>query len=246
VPRIRPPSSRRTLLRKSRRVRSISRASRRRWTSCGAATSGRSWARCCSFSPSSVSSPGAAHRGSERHELSGSRPARRPGGRRSPPRCRFRPGAAGLPHAAAGRGGHDGRAAAANHRREPRSPVLLLARRAATPTIAALRRLGEGAELVTYPCEAHGCAARETLLDWVARMIEWYDRYVRNSGAPGRPAPARGCCRPTGSRLEEVAVPLRRFHAEAGSGTQRNRGARAHDRQNRDDGGGENGRADPH
>jgi dipeptidyl aminopeptidase/acylaminoacyl peptidase len=49
---------------------------------------------------------------------------------------------------------------------------------------AALKGLGARAELVTYPYEAHGYAARETLLDCVARMIEWYDRYVKNAGAP--------------------------------------------------------------
>ena len=52
---------------------------------------------------------------------------------------------------------------------------------------AALKGLGARAELVTYPYEAHGYAARETLLDCVARMIDWYDRYVKNAG-PARPA----------------------------------------------------------
>ena len=46
---------------------------------------------------------------------------------------------------------------------------------------AALKGLGARAELVTYPYEAHGYAARETLLDCVARMIAWYDRYVKNA-----------------------------------------------------------------
>ena len=46
---------------------------------------------------------------------------------------------------------------------------------------AALKGLGARAELVTYPHEAHGYAARETLLDCVARMIEWYDRHVKNA-----------------------------------------------------------------
>jgi dipeptidyl aminopeptidase/acylaminoacyl peptidase len=46
---------------------------------------------------------------------------------------------------------------------------------------AALKGLGGRATLVTYPNEAHGYAARETLLDCVARMIEWYDRYVKNA-----------------------------------------------------------------
>ncbi len=49
---------------------------------------------------------------------------------------------------------------------------------------AALKGLGARAELVTYPYEAHGYAARETLLDCVARMIDWYDRYVKNAGTP--------------------------------------------------------------
>jgi len=44
---------------------------------------------------------------------------------------------------------------------------------------AALQGLGATAQLVTYPFEAHGYAARETILDCVARMIEWYDRYVK-------------------------------------------------------------------
>jgi dipeptidyl aminopeptidase/acylaminoacyl peptidase len=52
---------------------------------------------------------------------------------------------------------------------------------------AALKGLGGHAELVTYPYEAHGYAARETLLDCVARMIAWYDRYVKPAGA-ARPA----------------------------------------------------------
>jgi len=50
---------------------------------------------------------------------------------------------------------------------------------------AALKGLGARATLVTYPYEAHGYAARETLLDRLARMIEWFDRYVK--GAAARP-----------------------------------------------------------
>jgi dipeptidyl aminopeptidase/acylaminoacyl peptidase len=46
---------------------------------------------------------------------------------------------------------------------------------------AALKGLGARVSLVTYPYEAHGYAARETLLDCVARMIDWYDRYVKNA-----------------------------------------------------------------
>jgi len=51
---------------------------------------------------------------------------------------------------------------------------------------AALKGLGGRVTLVTYPYEAHGYAARETLLDRLARMIEWYDRYVKD--APARAA----------------------------------------------------------
>ena len=54
---------------------------------------------------------------------------------------------------------------------------------------AALKGLGARADLVTYPYEAHGYAARETLLDCVARMIDWYDRFVKNAG-PAQPAPS--------------------------------------------------------
>jgi dipeptidyl aminopeptidase/acylaminoacyl peptidase len=46
---------------------------------------------------------------------------------------------------------------------------------------AALKGLGGRVTLVTYPYEAHGYAARETLLDRLARMIEWYDRYVKQA-----------------------------------------------------------------
>lgn len=53
---------------------------------------------------------------------------------------------------------------------------------------AALKGLGARADLVTYPYEAHGYAARETLLDCVARMIEWFDRYVKGT-APRAAAP---------------------------------------------------------
>ncbi len=49
---------------------------------------------------------------------------------------------------------------------------------------AALKGLGGHVTLVTYPYEAHGYAARETLLDRVARMIEWYDRYVKGAPVP--------------------------------------------------------------
>jgi dipeptidyl aminopeptidase/acylaminoacyl peptidase len=47
----------------------------------------------------------------------------------------------------------------------------------------ALKGLGATAQLVTYPYEAHGYASRETILDCVARMIEWFDRYVKPEAA---------------------------------------------------------------
>lgn len=48
----------------------------------------------------------------------------------------------------------------------------------------ALKGHGATAELVTYPFEAHGYQARETILDCVARMIEWFDRWVKQPAAP--------------------------------------------------------------
>lgn len=47
----------------------------------------------------------------------------------------------------------------------------------------ALNGLGKNVTLVEYPYEDHGPASRETVLDYWARVIEWYDRYVKN--APG-------------------------------------------------------------
>ena len=35
---------------------------------------------------------------------------------------------------------------------------------------------------VTLPSEAHGYAARETLLDVLAERINWFDRYVKSAG----------------------------------------------------------------
>jgi dipeptidyl aminopeptidase/acylaminoacyl peptidase len=46
----------------------------------------------------------------------------------------------------------------------------------------ALNGLGRTVTLVEYPYEDHGPASRETVLDYWARAIEWYDRYVKNSG----------------------------------------------------------------
>jgi dipeptidyl aminopeptidase/acylaminoacyl peptidase len=52
----------------------------------------------------------------------------------------------------------------------------------------ALNGLGKTAQLVQYPYEDHGPAARETVLDYWARALEWFDRYVKN--APPRTAAA--------------------------------------------------------
>ena len=57
----------------------------------------------------------------------------------------------------------------------------------------ALNGLGKTVSLVEYPYEDHGPAARETVLDYWARVIEWYDRYVKGAGpsasSPVAPAP---------------------------------------------------------
>jgi dipeptidyl aminopeptidase/acylaminoacyl peptidase len=57
----------------------------------------------------------------------------------------------------------------------------------------ALNGLGKTVALVEYPYEDHGPASRETVLDYWARVIEWFDRYVKASGpsasAPASPAP---------------------------------------------------------
>ena len=36
---------------------------------------------------------------------------------------------------------------------------------------------------VTLPNEAHGYAARETLLHVIAERLNWFDKYVKNAGA---------------------------------------------------------------
>ena len=46
----------------------------------------------------------------------------------------------------------------------------------------ALNGLGRTVSLVEYPYEDHGPAARESVLDYWARVIEWFDRYVKGSG----------------------------------------------------------------
>lgn len=44
---------------------------------------------------------------------------------------------------------------------------------------AALKGLGATVDYIQLPSEAHGYLARETVGDVVARMIEWYDKYVK-------------------------------------------------------------------
>ena len=45
----------------------------------------------------------------------------------------------------------------------------------------ALKGLGATVEYVQLPDEAHGYLARETVGDVIARMIQWYDKYVKNT-----------------------------------------------------------------
>jgi len=49
----------------------------------------------------------------------------------------------------------------------------------------ALNGLGKTVQLVEYPYEDHGPAAKETVLDYWARASEWLDKYVKNAPAPG-------------------------------------------------------------
>ncbi len=52
---------------------------------------------------------------------------------------------------------------------------------------AALKGFGATVEYVQLPFEAHGYAAQESVMDVVARMIEWYDRYVKAGTAASFP-----------------------------------------------------------
>ncbi len=45
---------------------------------------------------------------------------------------------------------------------------------------AAIKGHGGTAKLVLYPHESHGYRARETVLDCIYQMIDWFDRYVKN------------------------------------------------------------------
>jgi len=56
----------------------------------------------------------------------------------------------------------------------------------------ALNGLGKTTQLIEYPFEDHGPAARETVLDYWARALDWIDRYVKNAppaaaASPGTP-----------------------------------------------------------
>jgi dipeptidyl aminopeptidase/acylaminoacyl peptidase len=58
----------------------------------------------------------------------------------------------------------------------------------------ALNGMGKTVTLIEYPYEDHGPASRETVLDYWARVIEWFDRHVRagaaaQAGAPGTGSP---------------------------------------------------------
>jgi dipeptidyl aminopeptidase/acylaminoacyl peptidase len=46
----------------------------------------------------------------------------------------------------------------------------------------ALKGHGATVRYVTLPFEAHGYAARETLLHVLAERINWFDKYVKNAG----------------------------------------------------------------
>jgi dipeptidyl aminopeptidase/acylaminoacyl peptidase len=48
---------------------------------------------------------------------------------------------------------------------------------------AALKGHGATVRYVTLPHEAHGYAARETLLHVIAERLNWFDKYVKNAGA---------------------------------------------------------------
>jgi dipeptidyl aminopeptidase/acylaminoacyl peptidase len=56
---------------------------------------------------------------------------------------------------------------------------------------AALKGQGATVRLVMLPNEAHGYAARETLLHVIAERLNWFDKYVKNAGARGTTDAAR-------------------------------------------------------
>ena len=56
----------------------------------------------------------------------------------------------------------------------------------------ALKGFGATVRYVTLPYEAHGYAARETLLHVIAEKIAWFDKYVKNAPARASTAGAQG------------------------------------------------------
>lgn len=60
----------------------------------------------------------------------------------------------------------------------------------------ALNGLGKPTQLVQYPFEDHTPVARETVLDYWARVTEWFDRYVKQAAAGGPVAEPAGAASP--------------------------------------------------
>jgi len=57
----------------------------------------------------------------------------------------------------------------------------------------ALNGMGKTVTLVNYPYEDHGPAAKESVWDYWARAIEWYDKYVKNAKTAGtKPTASEG------------------------------------------------------
>jgi dipeptidyl aminopeptidase/acylaminoacyl peptidase len=48
----------------------------------------------------------------------------------------------------------------------------------------AMNGMGKTVSLIEYPFEDHGPAARESVLDYWTRVIEWFDRYVKTDAKP--------------------------------------------------------------
>ena len=60
----------------------------------------------------------------------------------------------------------------------------------------ALNGMGKTVTLVNYPYEDHGPAAKETVLDYWSRVIEWFDKYVKNAQPSATSAAESGAARP--------------------------------------------------
>ncbi len=56
----------------------------------------------------------------------------------------------------------------------------------------ALKRYGVPVEFVVYPREGHPVREQQHTLDLLRRVITWYDRYVKTSGASAGEKPAGG------------------------------------------------------